>query len=100
MQSQEKILANNTWHYFILGYFLKDKEMKEVVPSMDKIIEFSTQEIIKHNKCQMRSLDKIVLTQKNHRKLMINVMTCSMLESPSTSDNDEKDNGVSKSTVL
>ena len=31
---------------------------------------------------------------------MLNVITCSMLESPSTSDGDDMDNGVSKSTFL
>ena len=34
------------------------------------------------------------------KKLMINEITCSMLDSPSTSDYDETENGVYKSTVL
>ena len=32
--------------------------------------------------------------------MMINAITCSMLESPSTSDDDEMKNGASKSTCL
>ena len=48
----------------------------------------------------MMSVDKLLLKQNFNHKLMINVITCSMLESPSTSDYDDMDNGVSKSTVL
>ena len=47
----------------------------------------------------MRFLDKLVL-KKIDPKLTIKAITCSMLESPSTSDYDEIENGVSKSTVL
>ena len=67
---------------------------------MDIIIIISTQEIISQNKCQMRFLDKLVLKQDFGKKLLINAITCSMFESPSTSDYDDMDNGVSKSTVL
>ena len=67
---------------------------------MDIITNFSTQKIIRQNKCQMRFLDKLVLKKDVDKRLMINVINCSMLESPSTSGYDEMDNGVSKSTVL
>ena len=74
--------------------------MTEFLSSMDIIITLPTQEIIRQNKCQMRFLDKLVSKQESDQKLMINVINCSMLESPSTSGYDEMDNGVSKSTVL
>ena len=61
MKSQIKLLANKTWHYVTLEYFLNDKFMYEVVSSMNVITNLSTQEIIRQNKCQMRSLDKLVL---------------------------------------
>ena len=48
----------------------------------------------------MRFLDKLVLKQNFDKKLMINVITSSMLDYPSTSDYYEMENGVSKSTVL
>ena len=74
--------------------------MKEVGSEMDIITTFPTQEIISQNKCQMRFLDKLVLKQDIDKKLWINGITCSMLESPSTYENDDMGNGVSKSTVL
>ena len=74
--------------------------MKEVVLEMDIIITSSTQEVIRHNKCQMRFLDKLVLKQNIDHKLMINFINCSILESPYTYDYDDMKNGVSKSTVL
>ena len=70
--------------------------MKEVVSSMDIITTSSTQEIIRQNKCQMRFVDKLLLKQDVDHKLMINVIPCSMLESPFTSYYDEMYNGVSK----
>ena len=100
MKLQIKVLANKIWNYIILEYILKYKYMKEVVSSMDIIITSSTQEIIRHNKCQMRFLDKLVLKHHFDKKLMINEITCSILDSPSTSDYDDMENGVSKSTVL
>ena len=48
----------------------------------------------------MGFLDKLVLKQKADRKLIINVFTCSMLESPSTSYFYDMYNGVYKSTDL
>ena len=52
---------------------------------MNKINPSSTKEIIRHNKCQMRFLDKLVLKKVIDKKMIINVITCSMLESPSSS---------------
>ena len=48
----------------------------------------------------MRFLDKLVLKQEFDKKLIINDITCLMLESPPSSDYDDMDSGVSKSTVL
>ena len=48
----------------------------------------------------MRFLEKLVLKQDVDNKLMINDITCSMLEYPSTSDDDDMENGVFKPTVL
>ena len=47
----------------------------------------------------MRFLEKSLLKQIDH-KLMINTITCSMLESPYTYYYDDVDNGVSKSILL
>ena len=44
----------------------------------------------------MRFLDKLVLKQNFDKKLMINEITFSMLESPYTSDYDDMKNDVSK----
>ena len=46
----------------------------------------------------MRFLDKLVLKQDFDKKLIINKIDYSILESPSTSDYDDTENGVSKST--
>ena len=43
---------------------------------MDIITTFSTQEIIRQNKCQMRFLDKLVFKQDIDGKLMINLIAC------------------------
>ena len=68
---------------------------------MDIITTSSTQEIIIQNKCQIGFLDKLVLKKCVDDKLMINAINCSMLESPSTSDNDyEMGNSVYKPEVL
>ena len=48
----------------------------------------------------MRFLDKLVLNENFDKKIMINAIICSMLEAPSTSDYDEMDNVVTKSTIL
>ena len=48
----------------------------------------------------MRFLDKLVLKKEFYKKIIINGITCSMLESPYTSDYDDMDNGISKLTVL
>ena len=55
---------------------------------MDIIITFSTQEIIGQNKCQIGFLHKFLLKNFN-QKLMMNEITSSMLDFPSTSDYDE-----------
>ena len=95
MKSQIKLLSNKTWHSFILEYVLKDNDTKEVLLAMDIIIILSTQKIIRQNKSQMRFLDNLSLKQEFDKKLMINVITCSMLDSSSTFDCDDTDNGVS-----
>ena len=59
-----------------------------------------TQEITSRNKCQMRFLDTLLLKQDVDKKSVIIMITCSMLEYPSTSDDDEMNNGISKSTIL
>ena len=74
--------------------------MKEVVSEMDIINTSSTQEIIKRNKHQMRFLENLLVKKDVDKKLMINTITCLVLESPYTSDKDDMDNGVYKSTVL
>ena len=74
--------------------------MKEVVSAINIITTQSKQEIIRQNKNQIRFLDKLVLEKKIDQKLMMTAITCSMLESPSTSNYDEMDNGISKSIVL
>ena len=74
--------------------------MKEVLLAIDIIINSSAQEIIRQNNCQMRFLDQSVLKQNFDKKSMINSINCLILESPSTSDYDDMENGVSKSTVL
>ena len=61
---------------------------------MDIIYTSSTQEIMRHNKCQTRFLEKLVLKQNVEKILLINEITCSVLESPSTSDDDEMKNGA------
>ena len=48
----------------------------------------------------MRFLKTLVLKQKFDQELMINKITCSMLESISTSEYDATCNGVSELTVL
>ena len=62
---------------------------------MDIITNFSTQEIIRHNNCQMRFLDNLVLKQDVDKKLMINPITFSMLDYSSSSDDDDTENSVS-----
>ena len=66
---------------------------------MDKKITFSTKEILRQNKCQMGFLHKFALKNFD-QKLMMNAITSSMLEFPSTSDYDEVENPVSKSNVF
>ena len=53
MKTHIKLLAHKPWHYVLLENLLKDKDTKEVVSEMYIITTFSTQEIIRHNKCQM-----------------------------------------------
>ena len=67
---------------------------------MDIITNLSTQEIISQNKYQRFVLDKFVLKQDVDKKLTINAITCSILNFPFTSDDDEMENGVNKSIVL
>ena len=44
----------------------------------------------------MRFLDNLLLKQDVDKKLIINAINFSMLESPYTSDDDDTENGVSK----
>ena len=67
---------------------------------MDIITTSSTQEILRHNKYLMRYFYKLLLKQEVDKKSMIDIINCSMLESLSTSDDNEMENGVSKSTAL
>ena len=61
---------------------------------MDIITTLSTKEIVRQHKCQTRFLDKLIFKQDVDNKSMINVITCSILESPPSSDYDDMDNGV------
>ena len=67
---------------------------------MDIINTSPTLEILRQNKFQMSVLDILVLKQDVDKKLTMNTISCSLLESSSTSDDNEMDNGVYKSTVL
>ena len=67
---------------------------------MDIITTFSAQEITRQNKCQMNFLDKLIREQDIDKTLMINAITCSMLESSCNFDYDKVYNNFSKSTVL
>ena len=60
-KTQIKLLAHKTWYSANLAYLLKDKAIKEFVSEMDIITNSPTKEIIRHNKCQMRFLDKLVM---------------------------------------
>ena len=99
IKTQIKLLSNKTWNSMILEYFLKIKSMKEVVSEMGIITTSYTEEIIRHNMCQMIFLDNFLLKNVN-KKLMISAITCSMLEYPSNSNHDDMNTGVSKSTLL
>ena len=48
----------------------------------------------------MRFLERLVLKQDVGQKITLNVITCSMLDSPCTSDCDDMDNCTSKSKLL
>ena len=89
MKLKIKLLAHKTWNSVVLEYLLKYKYDKDVSSAMDIITTLSTQEIMRHNKCQMRYFDVLVLKQDVDKKLMINENNCSMLNSPYTYD-DEK----------
>ena len=80
-----------------MNIYLKDKYTKEVLPAMDIINTLFTQEIIGQYKCQMGFLGQLVLKQDVCNKLINNAINYSMLESPYTSDDDNMDNGDSKS---
>ena len=58
MKIHIKLLAHKKPHSIILEYSIKYKSMKEVVSAMNIINNFSTQEIIRQNKCQIRFLYK------------------------------------------
>ena len=96
---QIKLLYQKYWNDVILEYLLKYKATKEVVSAMDIFTTFPTKEIIRKNNCKMRFLYKLVLKQDVDKKLMVNVNYFSMLEFPYTCDDNDMDNGVSKSTV-
>ena len=54
MKSKIKSLSHKYCRSIILEYFLKYKDMKEVVSTMDKIITSSIQEITRQILCKMR----------------------------------------------
>ena len=83
----------------ILGYLLKNKSVKQVVSKIDIFSSPPTKVITAQNKYKIRFLDKFLL-EKNVDKLMITAINCSMLESPSTSDDEELSTGYYKSTHL
>ena len=99
MKSQIRLLAK-TCHFFIIEYVLKDKYTNEVKSEVDIITNFSTQKIIWQNKCLMRFLDRLVLKHDFDKKLMMNAITCSNFDPPSTFYDDDIYNGISKSMVL
>ena len=70
--------------------------MKEFVLAMDIITTFSTEEIIKQNKCVIMFLDEFLLKQNIDKKVMI--IEKSVLGSQSTSDDDNMNIGASKLT--
>ena len=63
MKTHIKLVAHKTWNFVILEYLLKYKTLEEVVSEMDIVTSFSTQYILRHNECQIRFLDKLVLKQ-------------------------------------
>ena len=63
---------------------------------MDIITTLYPQELIIQNKCQILFLDKLALKQDVDKTFMINIITCSMLGSPTTSDYDNMDKDVYK----
>ena len=67
---------------------------------MDIIYTLSTQEIIIQNICQMRFLEKLVLKQNVDKKLIMNAINFSMLDSTSSSDDDAMNNRAYKLTLL
>ena len=63
MKTQITLLAHKIWSSGILEYFLKDVAMKEFASAMDITNTSCTQEIMGHNKCQLRFLDKFLFKQ-------------------------------------
>ena len=55
--------------------------MKEVVSAMDTITTSSAYAITRHNKCYTRFTDKLVLKKDFDNRSIINIITCSILES-------------------
>ena len=55
--------------------------MKEVVSAMDTITTSSTHAITRHNNCYTRFTDKLVLKKDFDNRSIINIITCSILES-------------------
>ena len=63
--------------------------MKDFVLEIDIITTLLTQETTRQNKCLMRFVEKLVLKQDVDNKLIINEITCSILESSSTYNDDD-----------
>ena len=83
----------------LLEHFLKDKAFKKVVSAIVIINNFSSEEIISQNKCQIRFLEKFLLKNVD-KNLVINAITCSVLEYLFTSDDYEINISIYKSTSL
>ena len=95
MKTQVKLVTHKTWYSVLLEYFLKDKAFKKFVSAIVIINNFSSEEIISQNKCQIRFLEKNV-----DKNLVITAITCSILESLFTSDDYEINISIYKSTSL
>ena len=96
IKKQFKLLAHKTWHLVILGYFKKYRSMKYFLSDINIIITFSIQDITSQNQFQIRFLDKFLFKQKVDKKMIINTIISSILESTFTSDVDDENIGDSK----
>ena len=75
-----------------MNILLKDNDIREVVSEMYVTTISPVQGITRQNKCQTVFIEKLVLKQDFDIKIMINAITCSILDSPSTSEYYETEN--------